>query len=122
MTGLGWSAPFAGLLLSIAFLPALAPRFWSKRLGLVALFWSLAVLAPHAALHGIGAAGAAAWHALLVQYLPFATLLLALYTTGGGIWLQGGPSGTPAGNTAMLALGLGIGVLMGTTGAAIVTI
>ena len=71
---------------------------------------------------GSGAAAAAAWHALLIDYLPFVTLLLALYTAGGGILLRGGLAGTPAGNTAMLAMGMVLGLVMGTTGASMVLI
>ena len=33
--------PFAGLLLSIALIPGLAPRFWLRRMGWVAAAWSL---------------------------------------------------------------------------------
>ena len=50
------------------------------------------------------------------------TLLLALYAAGGGVLLRGGFAGTPAGNTAMLALGMAMGVVMGTTGASMVLI
>jgi len=71
---------------------------------------------------GIGAAAAAIWHALLIDYLPFVTLLLALYAAGGGVLLRGGPAGTPRGNTVMLALGMAMGVVMGTTGASMVLI
>ena len=37
--GLQWDIPFAGLLLSIAVLPIVAPHFWHKRMRLVALGW-----------------------------------------------------------------------------------
>jgi Na+/H+ antiporter NhaD/arsenite permease-like protein len=119
---LRWGLPFLGLLLSIAVLPALTPRFWIRRMGLVSLAWSLALLLPRAAEAGIGVAASEAWHALLIEYLPFATLLLALYTAGGGVHLQGGPAGTPSGNTAMLALGVVLGLAVGTTAAAVVVI
>ncbi|HEY3846564.1 MAG TPA: sodium:proton antiporter, partial [Acetobacteraceae bacterium] len=120
--GLPWGLPFLGLLLSIAILPALAPRFWIRRMGLVSLAWSLALLLPRAAEAGVGVAASEAWHALLIEYLPFATLLLALYTAGGGVHLRGGPAGTPTGNAAMLALGVALGLLVGTTAAAVVMI
>ena len=58
----------------------------------------------------------------MIDYLPFVTLLLALYTAGGGVLLRGGPAGTPHGNTAMLALGMAMGAVMGTTGASMVLI
>ena len=91
-------------------------------MGLLALAWSAALVAQQAAAVGFGAAVAGAWHALLIDYLPFITLLLALYTAGGGVLLRGGLAGTPAGNTAMLALGMAMGLVMGTTGASMVLI
>jgi Na+/H+ antiporter NhaD/arsenite permease-like protein len=120
--GLVWDIPFAGLLLSIAVLPMLAPHFWHHRMGLVALGWCLALLVPEAILRGPGIAAAGAWHAVLDEYLPFVTLLLALFTAGGGILLRDGPGGTPHGNTAILALGTLMAGVMGTTGAAMVLI
>ena len=120
--GLVWGIPFVGMLLSIAVLPMVVPHFWHKRMGLVALLWSLALLVPMALLQGIGAAAFSAWHAALAEYFPFVTLLLALFTAAGGILVRGGPGGTPAGNTALLAIGAAFAGLMGTTGAAMVLI
>ena len=106
----------------MAVFPIVAPRFWHRRMGGVALAWSAALLLWQGAANGAGAAALAVWHALLIDYLPFVTLLLALYTAGGGVLLRGGPAGTPAGNTAMLALGMAMAVVMGTTGASMVLI
>ena len=58
----------------------------------------------------------------MIEYLPFATLLLALYTAGGGVHLQGGPAGTPTGNTVLLGMGVALGLVVGTTAAAVVVI
>lgn len=42
-----WSAlPFAGILLSIALLPLLAPRFWHRHFPKVSAFWALAFALP----------------------------------------------------------------------------
>jgi Na+/H+ antiporter NhaD/arsenite permease-like protein len=120
--GLVWDIPFAGLLLSIAVLPILAPHFWHKRMLLVAVAWCVLLIVPDAALNGPAVAAGNAWHAILLEYLPFVTLLLALFTAGGGILLRDGPGGTPHGNTAILALGTLMAGLMGTTGAAMVLI
>ncbi len=119
---LEWGFPFLGLLASMAVFPIVAPRFWHRRMGSVAFAWSAVLLAQEAVVVGVGPAAAAAWHAILIDYLPFVTLLLALYTAGGGVLLRGGPAGTPHGNTAMLALGMVMGAVMGTTGAAMVLI
>jgi Na+/H+ antiporter NhaD/arsenite permease-like protein len=115
----GWAvAPFAGLLLSIALIPALAPRFWLRRMGVVAAGWSL-LLIPILSFP--------AWahdtvHAVVASYLPFIAVLGGLYVTAGGILLRGGPGGRPWGNTAMLALGAALALVMGTAGAAMVII
>ena len=120
--GLVWGLPFAALLLAIAFGPMLAPRFWHRRMGLIAAVVSLALLLPLALLRGPEAAFHGVWHAALEEYLPFISLLLALFTAGGGIMVEGGRIGTPAGNTALLALGTLLAGVMGTTGVAMVLI
>lgn len=117
-----WGLPFAGLLLSVALMPILAPRLWHRRMGLVCVAWSAALLLPLAVKAGPGTAAAEAWHAVLVEYLPFVSLLLALYSAGGGILLTGGPWGTPAGNTLLLGLGTALAGVMGTTGVSMVLI
>jgi len=117
-----WGAPFLGVLLSVALGPSLAPRAWHRRLGIVALFWSAALLLPWAWAHGPAAAVRLGLDALLLSYLPFVTVLLALYAAGGGVLVRGGPGGTPAGNTALLAAGMAMGVVMGQAGAAMVVI
>jgi Na+/H+ antiporter NhaD/arsenite permease-like protein len=119
---LGFGIPFLGLLASMAVFPVVAPRFWHRRTGLVALGWIVALLAYETVAAGPQVAAANAWRAMLVDYLPFVALLLALYTAGGGILLRGGFAGTPAGNTAMLVAGMVLGLAMGTTGASMVLI
>jgi Na+/H+ antiporter NhaD/arsenite permease-like protein len=120
--GVAWALPFAGLLLSIALFPLLAERLWHRRQGVIAALWGGALLLPFAAAFGAAEAASLAWHAILLDYLPFVALLFALFSVGGGIVVQGGPWGTPAGNTALLALGTLLASLMGTTGAAMVLI
>ena len=119
---LGWGLPFLGVLASIALLPMLAERFWHRRMGLVALFWVLALVVPQAVAQGLSETAGAVWHAVLIEYLPFVSLLGALYVVGGGILLRGGPWGTPSGNTLLLAIGTVLAGVMGTTGAAMVLI
>jgi Na+/H+ antiporter NhaD/arsenite permease-like protein len=122
MPDLTWGIAFLGVLLSIAVFPIVAPRFWRRRMPVVMAGWTVLLLLQEAARIGPTEAAGSAWHAVLVDYLPFITLLLALYTAGGGILLRGGPWGTPAGNTALLALGVLAASLMGTIGAAMVMI
>lgn len=117
-----WGLPFAGVLLSVALFPMIAPRVWHRHMGLVLAGWVLALVVPDMALHGPAAALAEVWHAVLLEYLPFVILLLALFTTGGGVLISGGPWGRPAGNTLLLAIGTLLAGVMGTTGAAMVLI
>jgi Na+/H+ antiporter NhaD/arsenite permease-like protein len=117
-----YGLPFAGLLLTIAVFPMLLPHLWHRRMGLICLAWSLALLLPEAALQGPAPALAGAWHAVLVEYLPFLSLLLALFAAGGGVLVIGGPAGSPAGNTLLLAVGTVLAGVMGTTGISMVLI
>ena len=100
----------------------LAEHLWHKRMGLIAAGWAALLLLPWALAFGPLAAAGLAWHAVLLEYLPFVTLIFALFTVGGGIVVAGGPWGTPAGNTLLLAVGTGLASVMGTTGAAMVLI
>ncbi len=120
--GIGWGIPFVGLLLSIAIVPLVAPHFWHRHMAAVAAGWTLALLLPQAVMFGPGVAGHTAWHAILLEYLPFTALLLTLFTAGGGILLRGGPWGTPGGNTLLLAVGTVLAGVMGTTGVSMVLI
>ncbi len=120
--GLWWVLPFAGLLLSIAVLPQLLPRFWHRHFGKVAAAWSMLFLLPLAAVHGAAAALHEVLQVALLEYLPFVVLLFALFVISGGIRVRGNLVGTPAVNTALLALGTGLASLTGTTGAAMLLV
>ncbi len=117
-----WGIPFAGMLLSIALMPLLAARVWHHHYGKIALGWALAFMLPYAALAGPGAAGAALVHTLVAEYLPFIILLTALFTAAGGIYVRGNLHGSPALNTALMAVGAVLASLMGTTGASMLLI
>jgi Na+/H+ antiporter NhaD/arsenite permease-like protein len=117
-----WGAPFAGLLLSIAVFPLLAPRVWHAHYGKVAAAWALAFILPFAARFGAAAAAHTLAHAALAEYLPFIALLAALYTVAGGIHVRGSLPATAGANTALLALGTALASVMGTTGAAMLLI
>ncbi len=112
-----WGLPFAGLLLSIALCPLLAPALWHHHFGKLTAAWSLAFLLPFAAVFGADAAAHSLLHALLAEYLPFIILLTALYTVAGGIYIRGNLHGSPGLNVALLAIGAALASVMGTTGA-----
>ena len=117
-----WGVPFAGLLMSIAVVPLLAPLFWHHHFGKVAAAWALAFLLPFAAAFGAAVATASLVHALLAEYLPFIILLTALFTVAGGIHIRGNLHGSPGLNTVMLAMGAVLASFMGTTGASMLMI
>jgi Na+/H+ antiporter NhaD/arsenite permease-like protein len=117
-----WGLPFAGILLSIALLPLLAPALWHHHYGKIAAAWSLAFLLPFAAVFGASVATAQFVHALLYEYIPFIVLLTALYTVSGGIHIRGNLHGAPGLNTAILAIGALLASVMGTTGASMLLI
>jgi len=117
-----WAAPFAGLLLSIALLPLWTPNFWHHHFGKVALGWALVFLLPCALLIGGGSALSTVIHAFTAEFSPFIILLTSLFVVAGGICVRGNLHGTPAVNTAILAIGTVLASVMGTTGAAMLMI
>jgi len=117
-----WGVPFAGILLSIALMPLLAPSFWHHHYGKVSAAWALAFLLPFAVLHGPALAGTQLMHALVAEYIPFIVLLTALFTVAGGIHIRGNLHGAPGLNTAILAIGAVLASFMGTTGASMLLI
>jgi Na+/H+ antiporter NhaD/arsenite permease-like protein len=117
-----WALPFAGILLSIALFPLLAPHAWEHHQGKIAAFWGLLVLVPMAAILGPATALQALAHTAFLEYIPFILLLLALFTVAGGILVRGNIHGSPGTNTVLLAIGTGLASLIGTTGASMVMI
>ena len=117
-----WSClPFAGMLLSIAFWPLIAPEFWHHHFPKISFVWALCLAGPFTyAYHGT--AIYEIMHILLADYVPFIILLWSLYTVSGGILLRGTLRGTPIVNVTMLAIGTVLASWMGTTGAAMLMI
>ena len=61
-------------------------------------------------------------HAVLDEYIPFLTLLFALYVIAGGIVVRGDIRATPLVNTTILGIGALAASFIGTTGASMVLI
>jgi Na+/H+ antiporter NhaD/arsenite permease-like protein len=120
--GVAWAVPFAGILLSIALFPLLAPHAWEHHQGKIAALWGLLVLVPMALAFGPATAFHALAHTALLEYIPFILLLLALFTVAGGILVRGNIHGAPGTNTALLAIGTVLASFIGTTGASMVMI
>lgn len=117
-----WGLPFAGLLLSMALLPLLAPAFWQRHDGKVVAAWALAWLLPAAAVFGVASAWHGLVHALVAEYIPFIVLLTALFVVAGGIFVRGNLRGSPGVNVALMAIGAALASVMGTTGASMLMI
>jgi Na+/H+ antiporter NhaD/arsenite permease-like protein len=117
-----WSViPFAGILLSIALFPLVAPHFWHRRFPLVSTFWALAFAVPFLIAYRVEGFQAIL-HIYLIDYIPFIVLLWALFTTAGGIYVGGALRGTPRLNLILIAIGTLLASWIGTTGAAMVMI
>jgi Na+/H+ antiporter NhaD/arsenite permease-like protein len=117
-----WSVlPFAGILLSIAFIPLFALHFWEHHFPKVSAFWALVFAVPflyffrEVAVHEIT-------HIIIIDYIPFILLLWALFTVSGGIHIKGSLKGTPAINVVLLFIGTILASLIGTTGASMLMI
>jgi Na+/H+ antiporter NhaD/arsenite permease-like protein len=118
-----WSVvPFASLLLAIALVPLLAPRFWEhdRNRALIAALCALPIL-----VYLPLAFGQDGVHALIEkghEYVAFIALLTSLFVITGGIHVRGSLSGTPLLNTALLAIGGLLASAIGTTGASVLLI
>lgn len=117
-----WALPFIGLLLSIAITPLAVPQVWHHHYGKLAAGWAFLFLAPFVAIYGFQIAAYEFLHVMLLDYVPFIALLLALYTISGGVFLKGDIHGTPWTNTGILAGGTAIASIIGTTGASVLLI
>lgn len=120
--GLAWALPFAGILLSIALFPLLAPHFWEHHFGKISALWAALVIVPVALVFGVMPAVHVLAHTAFLEYIPFILLLLALFTVAGGVVVSGNLHGSPAMNTLLLAIGTVLASIIGTTGASMVMI
>ena len=117
-----WSAlPFAGILLSIALMPLIVPRFWHHHFPKVSAFWAIVFALPflfffgRVAVHEI-------LHIIITDYIPFILLLWSLYAVSGGIYVRGSLKGTPVVNMVILLIGTILASVIGTTGASMLLI
>ncbi len=120
--GLIWALPFAGLLLSIAFVPMISGHFWHAHFGKISAFWAFCFLIPYLILYGLESTVFELFHVFFLEYFPFVVLLFTLYTVAGGVRVIGMLPGTPVANTCFLTFGTALASWTGTTGAAILLI
>ncbi len=111
--------PFPALVLGLALVPLLAPRYWAKYGVQIAITLAAALpvvvyelVSPHTA--------------ELIEdtraYLAFIIVLGALFTVSGGIHLQGDLQATPRTNSLFLLVGSVLANVVGTTGASMLLI
>ncbi len=112
--------PFVVMLLSIAVIPLVAPRFWGSNTN--KFFFVLLVSVPTAMMLSRAGLGENLYHQMLYDYIPFITLLAALYVVTGGIRIHYETTPTPTVNTAIMFIGYGLASVVGTTGAAMLLI
>jgi Na+/H+ antiporter NhaD/arsenite permease-like protein len=117
-----WALPFAGILLCIATGPLLYAHFWEHHYGKISAIWAALVIVPMAVAFGMPVAAEAVAHTMLLEYISFIILLFALFTISGGILVSGNIHGTPAVNALLLAIGMVLASVVGTTGASMIMI
>jgi Na+/H+ antiporter NhaD/arsenite permease-like protein len=114
-----WSiAPFLFMLLSIAVVPLMFPKWWDRNTNKLLLSFGMSL--PIIAL--MLPAGSHLLFESLVDYFSFIVLLGSLFVISGGIYIKGEFAGTPLINTAFLAIGALMANLIGTTGASMLLI
>lgn len=112
--------PFAVMLLTIAVAPLLTPRLWEKNT--TKLLFTLAVVAPTTIILIRQDLGEALLEQLADDYLPFITLLAALFIVTGGIRVRYNAIATPTINAVILSIGYLLASFIGTTGASMLLI
>jgi Na+/H+ antiporter NhaD/arsenite permease-like protein len=116
---LGWSLPFALILLSISVFPLAAPRWWAKHYP-----WVVLPLGALTAIYYVFFFSGGAERMLFTahEYAAFIILVGSLYVVAGGIHIGIIGAFTPAQNVLLLAGGAVLSNLVGTTGASMILI
>lgn len=116
-----WTAPFVGILLSIALFPLFAPHFWHHHFKKISIGWGALFAVPFLLVYREHA-----WHEIVhifaLDYVPFLILLWSLFTVSGGILLRGSLAGTPLVNGVLILIGTALASFIGTTGASMLLI
>lgn len=111
--------PFIGLLLSMAILPQLIPHAWEKHMGKISIAWVFL----SASLSLVQSKNLSLYtHALTQEYIPFITLIFALYSISSGMHLNLKLQNSAIVNTLYLFFGGILAGFIGTTGASLLLI
>jgi len=117
-----WGMPFVGILLSLAFFPLIRPTLWHNHYGKIVGAIGAVFFVLFSYSFGFRAAFDTLMAAVLHEYIPFVSLLFALFTISGGIRITGPFTGTPKSNVLILAIGALLASVIGTTGASMLFI
>ena len=120
--GLLWALPFIGILLCIATGPVLFHHLWEHHYGKFAAAFAALVAIPLYLSFAPAVVTTTLSHTVLLEYLPFILLLLTLFTTAGGIYLEGNLHDSVFTNTILLGIGSVLASIVGTTGASMILI
>jgi Na+/H+ antiporter NhaD/arsenite permease-like protein len=116
-----WSViPFVLMLLAIAIVPLFAEHWWhsNKNKLIVSMVLGLPIaiyLISIGRFHDLE-------HQIILDYIPFVSLLAALFYISGGIVVQGDIKATPLNNSIFLFIGSVLASFIGTTGASMLLI
>ena len=108
------------MLLGIAVCPFVVGEWWEKNVN--KLIFSLVLAVPTAIYLYINGMGERVVHQMLYDYVPFITLLCALFVVTGGMCRRGYLEPKPSTNTLILAVGFMLASFIGTTGAAMLLV
>ena len=130
--------PFVAILLCIAILPLLkqTEHWWHKNTNklIIAVLLGIITLVyyqfrgygfghgDHAAEPGFSTVLSVLDHSILIEFVPFISLLFSLYVISGGISVRGDIPAHPSTNVAFLGIGGLLASLIGTTGASMLLI
>ena len=124
MHGLGliWSVPFVLTLLAIALGPLFLKEIWEKHSFKILLICPTILGIGMTINYNFGFFLTESINSILHHYVPLISLLFALFTVTGGIYISVNKAATPLLNTAMLFISSLLAGWIGTTGAAMLFI
>lgn len=117
-----WALPFVGILLCIATGPVFYPHVWEHHYSKFTALWAALIVVPLLLTADIHTVTTTLAHTAFLEYMPFILLLLALFVTAGGIYLEGNLHDSVFTNTVLLGVGAVMASIVGTTGAAMILI
>jgi Na+/H+ antiporter NhaD/arsenite permease-like protein len=111
-------APFVLLLLAIAFMPFINPRWWEQRYPIVSIAFGIIPVVYYFLI----LRNAPRMITATIEYFCFIALIGSLFVVSGGIHIRIRGRSTPLANIVLLAIGAVVSNLLGTTGASMVLI